>query len=180
MGNKSKKIDAFLLRLEQYLLERYNYYTCIAQQKTCKMFQGSVSSLTFDAFTVDLTVLKDAITQIQMDIRIVFLRRGNLIGDMRISEGKCAGIITYRLARAHIINICRNCCNNCRIKCISQLNLDIALCVGIDYIHKKFKDLPVGIRQELIYIMKHRHVNQEMLGLVFDTLNEKYSHAKKT
>ncbi|GBU29621.1 hypothetical protein R84B8_03194 [Treponema sp. R8-4-B8] len=47
----------------------------------------------------------------------------------------------------------------------------IAILIGLDYIQKKISDIPVKILDELIYTIKHRHVNQETLGLVFDTLN---------
>ncbi len=143
----------------------------------CLINKCPISSLTFDAFNISLSALHEAISQIKMDIRFVFLRRDDLIGNLRISEGKVAGIIIYRLARAHIINICRI-CNDCREKCIAQLNLCIAIHIGFDYIHKKYDDLPDEIWQELNYTMKYRHVNQEMLGLVFDTFNNELFHTK--
>jgi len=178
-SNEFQKIKDFLLCLENILLKRYNYYSNIAQQQRCLIQKCLVSSLTFDAFNINFSILKEAITQIKMDIRIIRFRRGNLIGNMRISEGKIAGIIAYRFARAHIINICRT-CNNCRTKCFAQLNIEIAIRVGLDYIHKKYDDLPEGIRQELSYTMKYRHVNQEMLGLVFDTFNNEFFHTNNT
>jgi len=99
----------------------------------------------------------------------MFIRRGDLIDDMRMSEGKIAGAITYRFVKAHIIHIHRK-CNVCPERCFSNTNNLIAIIIGLDYIHKKFDDLPVKIRDELIYTIKYRHVNQETLGLVFDTL----------
>ena len=176
-SNESQKIEASLLRLENSLLKQYNGYGYKAQKKECLINKCPISSLPFDPFNINLSVLNEAVAQIKMDIRFVFLRREDLIGNLRISEGKVAGIITYRLARAHIINICRT-CNDCVKKCISQLNLIIAIRIGFDYIHRKYDDLPDGIRQELSYTMKYRHVNQEMLGLVFDTFNNELFHIK--
>ena len=176
-SNESQKIEASLLRLENSLLKQYNGYEYKAQKKKCLINKCQISSLPFNAFNISLSVLHEAIAQIKMDIRFVFLRREDFIGNLRISEGKVAGIITYRLARAHIINICRT-CNDCSKKCIAQLNLRIAIRIGLDYIHKKYDDLPDRLRQELSYSMKYRHVNQEMLGLVFDTFNYELFHAK--
>jgi hypothetical protein len=179
MSNDTQKIDAYLLKLEVSLLRRYNHYRNIAQERMCPERKCQVSPLIFDAFNINMSALKEAITQIKMDIQIILLRRGSLIGNLHMSEGKIAGIIAYRLARAHIINISRICNNGCRLNCFAQLNLRIAICVGLEYIHKKYMGLPAGIRQELSYTMRYRHVNQEMLGLVFDTLNnEEFCHTK--
>ena len=177
MSNESKKMDAHLLQLEQSLLKRYNCYMDMTQRRMCPIKKCPISSLNFDTFNIDLSSLKEAITQIRMDIRIIYYRRGSLIGNSRISEGKSAGVIAYRLARAHIINISKN-CNNCKHKCFDQWNLIIAICIGLEYIHKKYNDLPEGIRQELSYAMRYRHVNQDMLGLVFDILNKEFCHTK--
>jgi len=99
----------------------------------------------------------------------MIIRRGDLIDDMRMSEGKIAGAITYRLAKAHIIHIHRK-CDVCSKRCFLQINNLIAIIIGLDYINKKFSDLPIKIRDELIYTIKYRHVNQETLGLVYDAL----------
>jgi hypothetical protein len=176
-SNESQKIEASLLRLENNLLKKYNDYGYNSQKNECLINKHPISSLPFEPFNINVSVLNEAIAQIKMDIRFVFLRGEDLIGNLRISEGKVAGIITYRLARAHIINICRI-CNDCSEKCIAQLNLIFAIRIGFDYIHKKYDDLPEGIRQELSYAMKYRHVNQEMLGLVFDTFNNALFHTK--
>ena len=84
-----------------------------------------------------------------MDFKILKFRRGKLIKDLRISEGKIAGVIVYRLSMAYIIHNSRA-CNNCQKKCFLRLNTIFAITIGLDYIHKKYTDLPEGIRKELI------------------------------
>ena len=169
-SSDSQEIEEYLLSLEDHLLKRYYNYVNMTQGRMCKIKKCLISSLPSDPININLSILNEAISQIKTDIRFIFLRRDDLIGDLRISEGKVAGIIAYRLARAHIIHICRT-CNDCREKCFTRLNLIIAIRIGFDYIHKKYYDLPYKLRQELDYTMRYRHVNQETLGLVFDTFN---------
>jgi len=166
-----ESINEYLTTLEIYLLKRYDHYLNSSRNIVCKVKKCQASLLDYEPFNLNFPVLKEAINQIRMDIKILLWRRGNLIGNMRISEGKVAGIITFRLAKAHSIHIHRN-CNVCQHKCFLRVNSVIAIRIGLDYIHKKHTDLPEGIRNELLYTIKHRHTNQETLGLVFDTLKE--------
>jgi len=171
MTHNPMEIDEFLSRFEIKILERYNYYTKMIKNSDCVIMKQKVSSLDYETFNLYFSALKEAINQIKMDLKILYMRRGNLIGNMRMSEGKIAGVIAFRLAKAHIIHIHRK-CNVCSKKCHSHLNISIAIRMGLEYIHKKYTELTTGIRNELIYTIKNRHVNQETLGLVFDTLKE--------
>ena len=174
MSEEPKKtaMEDFLSQLENELKKRYLYYYEMEKNRFCNVKKCSIASLEFDAFYYDLSCLKEAIHQIRMDIEILYYRRGKLITESRMSEGKIAGIITYRLAKAHINNVCKQCVNCGKGKCFSHIGIIFAIRFGLDYIHRKFPDLHEGIRKELIYNIKHRHVNQETLGLVFDTLVE--------
>ena len=172
MSQNSSNVKAnYLSQLESVIVERYVKYQDMVNRQLCAVNKKLISTtkLGFDAFNINLTALKESINQVMMDFRILEYRRGKLIGSMRMSEGKIAGIIVYRLSKAHIIHISRN-CNCCQKKCLSRLNITIAIRIGLDYIHKKYTELPEGIRKELIYTIRHRHVNQETLGLVFDSL----------
>jgi len=164
-----ENINEFLSEFETTLLRRYNHYNKMSCETVCKIKKCQASLLDYEPFNVSFSVLKEAINQIKMDISILSLRRGKLIGDMRMSEGKIAGIITYRFVKAHIIHIHRK-CNVCQHKCFLRINNVIAIRIGLDYINKKYNELPKGITNELIYTIRHRHINQETLGLVFDTL----------
>jgi len=171
MTHNPMEIDEFLSLFEIRILERYNYYVKMAKNSDCIIKKQKVSSLDYETFNLNFSALKEAINQIKMDLKILYMRRGNLITNMRMSEGKIAGVVVFRLAKAHIIHIHRK-CNVCKEKCHSHLNILIAIGMGLDYINKKYTELPYGIRNELIYTIKNRHVNQETLGLVFDTLKE--------
>jgi len=173
MSQEPKKtpMEDFLSQLENDLRDRYARYQTMIKNRPCAIKKCSIVSLGFDAFNVDLSLLQESIAQIKKDIAILNYRRGDLIGKLRMSEGKIAGIITYRLSKAHIVHI-HKLCNYCQEKCLSHLGFIIAIRMGLDYIHRKYPDLNEGIRQEMIYALRQRHVNQETLGLVFDTLVE--------
>ena len=169
MNNESMGIDEFIPEFENKILRRYKYYVDMANNSLCKTKNTSVYTLDHDAFNINFSALKEAIYQIKLDLKILSLRRGDLIGEMRMSEGKIAGIVVYRLIKALIINIHRK-CNACQHKCLSRLNNLIAVRIGLEYIQIKYTELPHGIRNEIIFTIKHRHINQEILGLVFDSL----------
>ena len=170
MSQDSDKVKTnYLSQLEFGIVRRYDKYQSMVKKQLCTVNNKPILELKFDTFNINLTALKESVYQIMMDFRILEFRRGKLIKDLRMSEGKIAGAIVYRLSRAHIIHNCRT-CNNCHEKCFARLNTICAITIGLDYIHKKYTDLPEGIRKELIYTIRHRHVNQETLGLVFDAL----------
>jgi len=165
------KINEFLQHLETDILKRYCNYVNEFKGVYCEIYKKSASIIDYDPFHINYTNLKEAIVQLKMDIHIMFIRRGNLIDNMRMSEGKIAGTIVYRLTKNHIIHINRK-CNVCKKRCFSHTNNLIAVLIALDYIHKKDTELPISIQNELMYTIKQRHVNQETLGLVFDTLKE--------
>jgi len=171
MTRNPMEIDEFLSAFELKILEHYNRYVNMAKNSVCIVKKQKVSLLDYEAFNINFSALKEAISLIKMDIKILDIRRGNLIGNMRMSEGKITGVTAFRLAKAHIIHIHRK-CNACIQKCHSHLNFTIAVRIGLDYIHKKYTELPASIRNELTYSLRYRHVNQETLGLVFDALKE--------
>ena len=171
MINEPSGISKFLEELENDILKRYCNYTNEFKGDICKIYNKPASLIDYDPFHINFTNLKEAIFQLKMDINIMFIRRGDLIDGLRMSEGKIAGTVTYRLAKAHIIHVHRK-CNVCKEKCFSHINNLIAVLIGLDYIHKKDTELPAKIQNELMYTIKQRHVNQETLGLVFDTLKE--------
>jgi hypothetical protein len=61
------------------------------------------------------------------------------------------------------------------MQCISKLNAEFALRCAWEYIGINFLRVPKEIREELFYTFYYRHVNQETLGLVFDTIASFYS-----
>jgi len=128
--------------------------------------------------------LRKACGEIEMDLRILFARRNNLIGqDERTASplptsGKIAGITTFRLARAHIIHLSPGCIDCIQrsadrngIPCdIDSINIKFAVFCGMFFIKKSYSAIPPEIRKEMIYTLTRRHTNQETLGIVFDTI----------
>jgi len=133
---------------------------------------------------ISIVSLKEACYEIVDDLHIILTRRKGLIGKdketglPRISRSKIAGITTFRLAKAHIIHMNPDCvsCNDDRIKkgqfpCpVSNFNTEFAIICGLHFIKKDYLTIPKEIRTELIYNLTKRHMNQETLGIVFDTL----------
>lgn len=133
---------------------------------------------------VSITNLKEACLDIETDIRILLERRKDLIGkdkstgSPRMARSKIAGITTFRLARAHIIHLNPDCvrCNDGKITkklapCfVSNFNTEFAIICGLNFIDKTYLSIPNEIRTELIYTLTKRHMNQETLGMVFDSL----------
>jgi len=133
---------------------------------------------------LSFTNLKEACSEIETDLRIILVRRKELIGkdketgSPRMARGKIAGVTTFRLVRAHIIHVNPDCvrCNDDRIlkgqpPCyVINLNTEFALYCGLNFIKKTYSTIPKEIRAELVYTLTKRHMNQETLGIIFDTL----------
>jgi len=133
---------------------------------------------------ISFSDLKEACSEIETDLRIILVRRKELIGkdektgSPRMARGKIAGVTTFRLARAHIIHLNPDCvkCNDDRIMkgqspCpVMNLNIEFALCCGLEFVKKTYSTIPKEIRAELVYTLTKRHMNQETLGIIFDAL----------
>jgi hypothetical protein len=133
---------------------------------------------------ISFSNLKEACSEIETDIRIILTRRKTLVGKdaetglPRLSRSKIAGVTTFRLSKAHIIQMDPKCvsCNDGRIigrqsPCsVSNLNTEFAITCGLYFVGKEYLSIPKEIRTELIYTLTKRHMNQETLGIVFETL----------
>jgi hypothetical protein len=104
-------------------------------------------------------------------------RRGPLIaknnaGNFLISRGKIAGAIAFRLSRRQIVHVNALCLDDkrCKIRCTTKMNTEFALRCGTEFIRVQFGALDKLIQCELFYQLTARHVNQETLGLIFDTI----------
>ena len=96
------------------------------------------------------------------------------MASLKISFGKIAGIMAYRLAKNHIIHLFEGCAS-CNKKCTAKkLNQVFALWCAWEYVGIQYDQVPNEIRRELFYSFGSRHVNQETLGLVFDTIYTAY------
>jgi hypothetical protein len=173
--------DAALEALEKVIQKKYMTYVksyksviwpkVVSVCPDSKAFlHGGISQVNFDLHNLNL-----AIEEILQDLKFIKERRGSLIasnekGQWLISEGKLAGVITYRLSRRQIAHSDYRCLQ-CNIRCVSKLNTEFALRCGADFIGIQFSKIGLLLQKELFYQLTTRHVNQETLGLIFDTIH---------
>ena len=129
----------------------------------------------FNQVNFDIKNLNLAAGEVIQDVVFIKDRRGSLIskdaqGQPLISIGKIAGIITFRLSRRHIAHSDYRCLQ-CKERCVSKLNTEFALQCGTAFIGVQFETIDPLLQKELFYQLTSRHVNQETLGLIFDTIN---------
>lgn len=166
----------FFERLEKVLVTKYHRYLGGVQNIVCKLQNKTIGSLGKPVCHIDHSSLNDAYIEMKNDILFLIKRRKGLITSLKPSFGKIAGIIAYRLAKCHIIHLYEGCAS-CVAPCtVSKLNQVFALRCAWEYIGIQYLRVPEDIRRELFYSFTYRHVNQETLGLVFDTIYTVYGN----
>jgi len=163
-------LEAFLVKLEGLMIQKYE--NCILQSKylTCKAASNkTVGSVNKTVFHINQNSLTEALEEIVKDVRFMFERRGTRMGKDHPSPGKIAGVIVYRLSRSHIVHLAEGCVS-CDFQCASRLNYEFAIRCAVEYVGIKYSRIPKEISKELLYSLSLRHVNQETLALVFDTI----------
>jgi len=172
-GEAEKIEAAFFEKLEKAVLKKYHHYIGTSVQNiTCKKLDGkTVGSVNKPVCRISLRAMHSAYLETKKDIRFLMERRGKLVERLKLSFGKIAGVLAYRLAKANIINLCDGCASCDEQPCDTpKLNQILALRCAVEYIGIKYFRIPEDIRKELLYSFSCRHVNQETLGLVFDTI----------
>jgi hypothetical protein len=166
----SKELEDFLIKLEGIITSKYDKYIKQSGKITCKASSNrEIGSIGKPVFHVNLFKMKEAYNEAAKDICFIMERRGPLIGPNRPSPGKIAGVIVYRFSRSHIIHLFEGCAS-CEYQCVSKINYMFAVMCAWEYIGIPYRRVPQEIRSELLYSLTLRHVNQETLGLVFDTI----------
>jgi len=162
-----------LKKLENGIYNKYIDLAVDEMDKKCKFRNEIVHAPAEGSFELCQSNLKAACVDIVKDIKILLDRRGKLIGKNRPTRGKIAGITAFRLSRRHIVHIHPNCVNckddYCKKNRIT-LNNKLAICCAFHFIKKKYSFIDTEITNEIIYTMINRHMNQETLGIVFDTI----------
>jgi hypothetical protein len=174
-------VDNFCNRLGPHIQRKYHeylnlYHAHLYPQSKCpcrEIFKkNGFHQLHFDLYSLNI-----AIDEILQDIKFIIDRRGPLIakddgGNSLISHGKVAGVITFRLSRRQIVHVDEVCLDfkRCQIRCTAKMNTEFALLCGAEFIQAQFNELNEFIQRELFYQLTTRHVNQETLGLIFDTI----------
>ena len=166
----SEEFESFLANLEDVLKDKYEKHIRQSAKIPCKASSNrEMGSIGKKAFHINLFKLKEAYIEAVKDIRFIMERRGPPIGANRPSPGKIAGVLVYRLSRSHIVNLLEGCAS-CQYQCVSRLNYMFAVMCAWEYIGIPYLRVPQEIRDELLYSLTLRHVNQETLALVFDTI----------
>jgi len=169
--SSNEKLDEFLKKLEEIIVNKYEKYIVQSNKMLCRAASNrEVGSIGKHVFHVNLYSLKEACEEIVKDVRFMIERRGALIGSGRPSMGKIAGVIVYRLSRSQIIHLYEGCAS-CEYQCASKLNYHFAVKCAWEYINISYLRTPQEIRRELLYSLSLRHVNQETLALVFDIIS---------
>jgi len=164
--------NSFFEKLEKGIITKYRQYLVNVKNIICKLQNKTIYSISKKVCHIDYSALSSVFYEIKRDILFLIKRRGTLIDSLKPSLGKIAGIIAYRLAKFHIIHLqegCASCFELCTVKKLNQL---FALRCAWDYMGIQCHFVPADIRKELFYSFSYRHVNQETLGLVFDTFKE--------
>jgi hypothetical protein len=174
--SSTPQLDDFLAKLESIITKKYEQHIIQSGKLLCKASSNrEIGSIGKIVFHPNPHMLKEAYDEIAKDIRFLFERRGARIGPERPSPGKIAGVMVYRLSRSHIINIYEGCAS-CEYQCASKLDYYFAVRCAWEYINIPYQRVPQEIRRELLYSLALRHVNQETLALVFDTILHYHTH----
>jgi len=169
-----------LFKFEEEILKKYYKYINSTHNSLCELHKRSISLFQNPVLCFNTKTFHFACSEIAKDVQILVFRRNNLIGkaknttdikDSKISIGKVAGIMIYRLAKYHIIHIHSKECNECKFQCISRLNIKYAILASLEYLNIPYSKIPKELFFEILYSLNNRHCNQETLGLVFDSLN---------
>ena len=134
---------------------------------------------------ISYTELSAALREANKDLYAIQARRHQIKGATGqsfkgISEGKIAGVLCFRLNRYRIVNIISN---NIEPRNETDLRSDrkaykIQDAAIISYIIERILRAPLADASlaELLYIFSRRHINQEMLGVVFETMRPAAGH----
>jgi len=171
------KINEDLTKLENTVYIKYESNAEIEMNKKCKFRNSQLNAATENSFELNFPNLKAACKDIIKDIKILCCRRSSLIttkdGEPYLMPGKLAGITAFRLSRRHIVHIhpnCLNCADNDCRKARTTLNNKLAIICAMEFIGRNYTLIPQEITREIIFTLIHRHMNQETLGIVFDTI----------
>ncbi|MBV5301928.1 MAG: hypothetical protein J0649_09135 [Methylococcales bacterium] len=158
-------IDDLLLELNQATIEELTrqYVEIVREIANSMSTHISKSNIDIDISKKSLSL---AFAEAAADLRIISMRRNTTLG---ISPAKIAGIVAFRLARFSPVHLCHAALEDDTLLRINELAalalaLKTILHINITDISKKY------VTMELQYNLVRRHMNQETLGMVFETL----------
>ena len=151
-----------LINLKAAIISRY--YS-VLRKMVAAHSKKSRRTISPDQIYISEIALSDAIHEIIADFKIMRQRRKFF---EHLSTGKLAGIIVFRLSRWTITSTSNPLL--LKDKTFLKINFEVALHVGLCFISLSYTEIDKTIGAEILYTLMRRHVNQETLGLVFDTL----------
>ena len=117
-----------------------------------------------EKIVINQKILQSALAEAKSDLDVMLWRRKPKKG---VSLAKIAGIVTYRLYR--YAPICysddQDTKHTDKINLLASLSLGFKSILGIN-----ITEIPYQITRELQYLLIRRHMNQETLGVIFETL----------
>ena len=153
------------MELEDYL-KNFQMDVIKIYRKQFKIFDlGYNTSNLKQTFFMSEDSLASAVKEMALDLRVMFARRSTF---KLLSKGKTAGIIIFRLSRWSIIHTS----NPLHLKdpMFKKIHFLIAVNIGLLFAGMYAENLNKQVRTEILYTLMYRHVNQETLGIVIDTL----------
>lgn len=122
-----------------------------------------------DSFSYSNKAVMEATTESIRDFVIMAYRRME-DSDIQPSPGKFAGIITYRFSKARLVHSIEPALQE--DSSFLRLDHQIAVRLGLLYLGMDCIDRSrlEKVINELIYSLTRRHVNQETIGLIYDSV----------
>lgn len=125
-------------------------------------------------FDLSGTAFAASMREAAQDYKILCARRPFSHG---ISRGKWAGAFVFRLVRNTVLFPKGEACED---KKILAVHINAALAFGLEFVGLCPGALPEPILRELRFYLAKRHINQEALGIIFDTMDAAQEIASKS
>lgn len=117
-------------------------------------------------FIISKTGLAEVIRDVKKDLEILKTRRSFGHG---FSKGKIVGTIVFRLCREHKVVIIHPYLSENKLAL--HVPIEVTLALGLELVGLSLNAIPNFLLRELKFHLAKRHINQEALGICFDTLS---------
>lgn len=122
------------------------------------------ANLPGDKFNISGSAFASSMREAVQDYQMLTTRRAFGHG---ISCGKWAGAFVFRLVRNNVLTPTGDVCED---KAALSIPVNTALSFGLEFVGLCPNKLPPALWRELRYYIAKRHINQEALGIIFDTM----------
>ena len=150
---------------QAFRIGKQDFHTALAMYE--KNLAGFVVATGVRDYQVNDDAFASAMDDIQADLNIICWRRLRRVDVQGISNGKVAGIYAFRLVRAPIVNFCGQRAAHPHDRSVNTI---IGLKTALDVTGLTLTRLHSEFIRELSFNLRKRHVNQETLALVIDSV----------